>query len=187
MSTTATVLRAAALAAASTAVALPAFATAPFERIEIDEAESFEFPLCGIPTRVDATETGTLTIKPKGKDGLSHYAFQLTGSVVNTNLATGRSVRLVRDLNEKDVRVVRGEGDLITISGQSIVHENDYNSDGSLAFRTYGRQAWVLVLDTKGTETDADDEVVSEDYSDIVGRNDRSDVDFCAWYVAQTS
>ena len=183
---TSTVLRAAALASASIAIALPAVAAPPFERIEIDEAESFDFPLCGIPTSVDIVETGSLTIKPKGADGLAHYSFDVDGVVVNTNIATGRSVRLERHLLERDVRVVAGEGDLLTIRGQSLVHENDYNSDGSLAFRTYGRQPWTIVLDTKGTETDADDEVVFEDTGAVVGRNDRADADFCAWYVEQT-
>ena len=187
MSITATALRATALASASIAIALPAWGGPPFERVEIDESDAFEFPLCDIPTRVDFAESGTLTIKQKGPDGLAHYALDVTGAVTNTNLATGRSIRLERDLHEKDVRVVAGEGDRITISGHSIVHENDYNSDGSLAFRTYGRQAWVIVLDTQGTESDADDEVVAEEYGDILGRNDRSDVDFCAWYLAQTS
>ena len=183
---TSTVLRAAALASASIVIALPAAAAPPFERIEIDEVESFDFPLCGIPSSVNIVETGTLTIKPKGADGLAHYSVDVTGVVVNTNIATGRSVRLERHLLERDVRVVAGEGDLLTIRGHSVVHENDYNSDGSLAFRTYGRQPWTLVLDTKGTEAEGDDEVVSEDVGAVVGRNDREDVDFCAWYAEQT-
>ena len=106
--------------------------------------------------------------------------------VVNTNIATGRSVRLERHLLERDVRVVAGEGDLLTIRGHSVVHETDYNSDGSVAFRSYGRQPWTLVVDSKGTETGDDDEVVSEDFGAVVGRNDRAEADFCAWYAEQT-
>ena len=157
---TSTVLRAAALASATIAIVLPAAAAPPFERIEIDEVESFDFPLCAIPTSVDVVETGTLTIRPKGADGLAHYSLDVTGMVVNTNIATGRSVRLERHLLERDVRVVAGEGDLLTIRGHSVVHETDYNSDGSVAFRSYGRQPWTLVVDSKGTETGDDDEVV---------------------------
>lgn len=187
MSTTTTVLRAAALASASLAITLPAGAAVPFERIEIDEAATFEFPLCGIATMVEVVETGTLTIKPKGPDGLAHYSFDVVGAVTNTNIATGRSIHLERRLLEKDVRVVSGEGDLLTIRGQSVVHEDSYDNDGSLAFRTDGRMPWTIVLDTKGTETDADDEVVSEDLGSPVGRDELEDSGFCAWYAEQTA
>lgn len=181
------VCRTTVLAAASiVAVAAPTSA-APPERIQIDDSETFQFDLCGIPSSVDFVETGTLTIQAKGSDGLNHYTAHLEGNVVDTNLLTGKSVLLTRTLKDQDVRVVAGPGDLIFISGQTIVREDDYNEDGSLAFRTYGRQAWSLVVDTLGNDDDEDDVVVSEENGPLQGRNDRADADFCAWYADQTS
>ncbi len=174
------------VAAATLALASPASAGPP-DRIPIDNHEVLRFDLCGLPNLVDLRETGTLTIAPKGRDGLLHFQLRVSGSVTHTNLDTGRSVYLERELLEKDIKATQGAGDLIFIKGESIIHERDYGADRTLAFRTVGRVAYQLVVDSQGTETPDDDEVVSEEYAPLTGRNDRADVDFCVWYAAETS
>ena len=126
-----------------------------------------------------------MTIR-KGRDREIHVRVHLHGEVTNTNIETGRSVRLEMDAVTNDVRVVR-DGDLLTITSKTMLHERDYNADGSLAFFTTGQQSVEIVVDTLGTDDIEDDEVISEDFGDFHGRNDRADADFCGWYADQTS
>jgi len=153
----------------------------------MDDSESFEFPLCGILTDVEIEETGWLMLVKQGRASDVYARAHLHNEVVNTNIATGVSVRLVRDAVENDVRIVRGAGDLITITAKSPFRERDYNADGSLAFFTAGMVTWEVVIDTLGTDDLEDDVFVSEEWGGFVGRDGRADVDFCAWYTGQTS
>lgn len=159
----------------------------PVERWSFEESESFEFPLCGIATQVDLTESGTVQTVRRGRNGDLYVSAHVHGEVTNTNLATGRSVHLVRDGFDHDVRIVRGDDDLLTIRVLSVIHERDYNADGSLAFVTTGQLPITVVVDTKGTDDLEDDDVLAEEFGDFRGRNDRAAVDFCAWYTEQTA
>ncbi|MCY4724834.1 hypothetical protein NYO98_00970 [Nocardioides sp. STR2] len=164
----------------------PARSTPP-ERIPIDEVAEFDFPLCGIDTHVRLTEQGTLTVRSRGEDGIAYFAERLERDAYNTNLETGLTVHVSQRIRPRDQRVVDNGDGTLTIHWQATLTQTDYAPDGSVAFRTAGRQTGIIVVEDGGTPSDPDDdEVISEEYSDLYGHDGREGTDFCEWYAAVT-
>lgn len=157
--------------------------SSPPQHIAVDESETFTFPLCDINTLVELSEVGTLTIRDRGPAGIDYYADHVTRVSTNTNVATGKSVRLVQDYRGRDQRIVdNGDGTLIVVFRVTF-NETDYNPDGSVEFRSAGQDTVRVVIDHNGTPGDSeDDTVLSEDYLGFTGHDGRVGSDFCEWY-----
>jgi hypothetical protein len=176
--------------AAAFAFAVPttgASGVAP-ERFGVDNTEEFDLECDGVPAHIVGTEQGEGMIRHRGPDGMAYVTVHWEGNVWWTNPATGKSVHLEADFIDQDQRIVDNGDGTITLRYRGHFNEKDYNSDGSVAFRTQGVDTVLLVIDTNGTPSDVDDdEVVSEDYLGFTGHSGRDGVDFCAWYADQTS
>ena len=161
--------------------------SAPPERIAIDEVEEFDFPLCGIDTHVRLVEQGTLTVRSRGPAGILYFAERLERDAYNTNVETGLTVHISQRIRPRDQRIVDNGDGTLTIHWQATLTQTDLAPDGSVAFRTAGRQTGLIVVDDGGTPSDPDDdEVISEEYSDLYGHDGREGTDFCEWYAAVT-
>jgi hypothetical protein len=181
------------LAALSAAPLLLAALTAPAQasppqRTPIHEEEEFDFPLCGIDTHVRSVEDGTLTVRSRGPQGVVYFAERLERDAYNTNKATGLTVHVSQKFRPRDQRIVDNGDGTLTIHWQATFTQVDYAPDGSVAFRSAGRQTGLIVVNDGGTPSDPDDdEVITEEYSDLYGHDGREGTDFCEWYAAVTS
>ena len=165
----------------------PAGASAP-QRIEVDESETFTFPLCGIDTLVSLHDVGTLTIRDRGAAGIDYFAERLARVATNTNLATGRSVRVTQNFFGRDQRIVDNPDGTLTIIWRVTFNETVYRPDGSVAYRTAGQDTVRVVVDDGGTPGDPEDDVVlSEDYLGFTGHDGLEGTDFCEFYTAATA
>ena len=161
--------------------------SAPPERIAIDEVEELDIPLCGIDTHVRLVEQGTLTVRSRGPSGIAYFAERLERDAYNTNVETGLTVHVSQRFRPRDQRIVDNGDGTLTIHWQATFTQSDHAPDGSVAFRTAGRQTGIIVVDDGGTPSDPDDdEVISEEYSDLYGHDGREGADFCEWYAAVT-
>jgi len=161
--------------------------SAPPERTAIDEVEEFDFPLCGIDTHVRLVEQGILTVRSRGPAGSVYFAERLDRDAYNTNVGNGRTVQVSQSFRPRDQRIVDNGDGTLTIHWQATFTQVDHAPDGSVAFRSAGRQTGIIVVDDGGTPSDPDDdEVISEDYSDLYGHDGREGTDFCEWYAAVT-
>ena len=110
------------------------------------------------------------------------------GDVYWTNPGTGKAVHLNARFINQDQRVVDNGDGTITLTYRGHINETDYNSDGSVAFRTQGVDTLEYVIDINGTPSDPDDDVLlNEEYLGFTGHDGRDGVEFCAWYVEQTT
>lgn len=158
------------------------------ERFGIDETFEADLSCDGTPAHVSGTEQGEGMIRYRGEDGMPYFTVKWEGNVWWNNPATGKSIHLRANFIEQDQRIVDNGDGTITLRYRGHINETDYNSDGSVAFRTQGVDTLMLVIDLNGTTSNPDDDVVvSEDYLGFTGHNDREGVDFCAWYAEQTS
>ena len=160
---------------------------APPERMTVAEVEEFDFPLCGIDTHVRLVEEGILTVRSRGEAGIVYFAERLQRDAYNTNLETGLTVHISQRIRPRDQRIVDNGDGTLTIHWQATLTQIDYAPDGSVGFRSAGRQTGLIVVDDGGTPSDPDDDqVISEDYSDLYGHDGREGSDFCEWYAAVT-
>jgi hypothetical protein len=168
------------------APAAPAHADPP-QRIPIDADEEFDFPLCGIDSHVRSVEQGLLTVRSRGPEGIDYFAERLERDAYTTNKATGLTIHVSQKYRPRDQQIVDNGDGTLTIHWQATFNQVDRAPDGSVAFRSAGRQTGTIVVDDGGTPSDPDDdEVISEEYSDIYGHDGREGTDFCAWYAAVT-
>jgi hypothetical protein len=171
-----------------TVLSAPGAAAAAPERFGIDEEFELDLSCDGTPAHVYGTNVGTGKIRYRGKDGMPYFTLKYEGNVWWTNPDTGRSIRLRASFNEQDQRIVDNGDGTITLRWRGHFNETDYNSDGSVAFRTQGVDTVMLVIDLNGTVSDpGDDVVLSEDYLGFTGHDGRAGVDFCEWYTEQTA
>ena len=164
-----------------------ASAVAP-DRFSFDDSFEDVTSCDGTPAEIVGTEQGTGMIRYRGADGTAYFRVKWQGEVWWTNPDTGRSIHLTARFIDQDQRIVDNGDGTITIRYRGHINETDYNSDGSVAFRTRGVHTVTFVVDHNDTLSDPDDDVtISEDYLGFTGRNDRDGVDFCAWYAEQTA
>lgn len=178
------------MALASTFLLLAALATPvqadPPHRIPIDVVEEFDFPLCGIDTHVRNVESGTLTVRSRGPEGVVYFAERLQRDAYSTNVETGLTVHVSQMYRPRDQRIVDNGDGTWSIHWLATFNQVDRAPDGSVAFRSAGRQTGIFVVDYAGTPSDPDDDVlISEEYSDVYGHNSREGT-FCDWYAAVT-
>ncbi len=160
---------------------------APPERMVIEEVEEFDFPLCGIDTHVRLVEQGILTVRSRGPQGIVYFAERLERDAYNTNAETGLTVHISQRSRPRDQRIVDNGDGTLTIHWQATSTQTDYAPDGSVAFRSAGRQTGLIVVDDGGTPADPGDvQVISEEYSDLYGHDGREGTDFCEWYAGVT-
>jgi hypothetical protein len=146
------------------------------------------YSLCGVDTLTVFSDVGTLTIRDRGAAGIDYYVEDLAREAVNTNISTGKSVRLTQHYRGRDQHIVVNPDGTLTVVFRITFNETDYAPDGSVAFRTAGQDTVRVVIDTNGTPGDStDDDVVSEDYLGFTGHDGRAGTDFCEWYAAVTA
>jgi hypothetical protein len=120
---------------------------------------------------------GTLTIMPRGRDGLIYFANRLSLTETFTNVDNGKFVVSTVNGIQKDLRVTdNGDGTLtilIISTGNAVV----YNSDGEAIGRNPGQVRFELLVDHGGTPSDPSDdtEISFEVVKESTGRTD----DFC--------
>jgi hypothetical protein len=120
---------------------------------------------------------GTLTIMPRGREGLIYGANRLSITETFTNVDNGKFVVSTVNEIQKDLRVTdNGDGTLtilILSTGNAVV----YNSDGEAIGRNPGQVRFELLVDHGGTPSDPSDdtEISFEVVKESTGRTD----DFC--------
>jgi hypothetical protein len=148
-----------------------------------DQSSEVIDPFCGdLRVRITNDLEGMLLVKTQGPDGLVYFVETLRGTVVFTNLATGKTfTNDITLLNNKDLEVTdNGDGTLTLIEQTAGVVKN-YGPDGEFLFMSAGT-FWVeILLDHGGTPTDPeDDEFLSATIvKPFTGRDDTEGRDFC--------
>jgi hypothetical protein len=128
---------------------------------------------------------GTVTIMPRGRDGLIYFANRLSITETFTNVDNGKFVVSTANFIDKDLRVTdNGDGTLtilILSTGNAVV----YNSDGEAIGRNPGQVRFELLVDHGGTPSDPSDdtEISFELVKESTGRTD----DFCEVVVPALS
>lgn len=123
------------------------------------DAGSEPFTFCaGLDIVATHDFSGSLRIVQNGTDGLAYFTETIRGSIVWTNLATGRSFRLERAGVDKDAKVVDNGDGTLSIIALSTGTERYYDTNGRLLFTNNGQIRYEVLVDDNGTPTDYTDD-----------------------------
>jgi hypothetical protein len=146
-------------------------------------------------TVVNAQDSGTvrvnITITQRGSSPFPYFTESDHGTVVTTNLDTGRTLTQIFTNNFHDLKITDNGDGTITILNKGAGGTRWYDDEGNLVRRDPGG-VWVAFdLDYNGTPGDPDDDVFIEGSFRIVkpstGNSDFSDSDFCEDLLTFTS
>lgn len=169
----------------ATLVALPAIgaaSAAPPEREHWHDAGSVVEDACGLTLRRDHDFSGSFLIVRRGKEGLQYFSNAFNGSVVWTNLATGKSFELRRAGVEKDATVVDNGDGTLSIVVLATGTSRFYDANGRMVFSDNGRLRFELRIDHNGTPDDYTDDGEAEFVGIVTesnGTNGTAGRDFC--------
>lgn len=169
----------------ATLIALPAtlVSAAPPEIEHWHDAGTQPFTFCaGLDIEATHDFSGSLRIVRKGKSGLPYFTETVRGSIVWTNLATGRSFRLERAGVDKDAKIVDNGDGTLSIIVLATGTERYYDTNGRLLFTNNGQTRFEVLVDHNGTPddyTDDGDGVFVGVIKPSTGTNGTADRDFC--------
>lgn len=173
---------AAGLAAASIALAGPAWAQ-PLDRGTFhDEFTDVEHAFCDVPgltVQIDQVVDGRFLLNPHGPDGLAYGHENLHITRVFTNVETGATISEVEETIFKDLRVTDNGDGTLTILVLGTGNLVTYGPDGKAIARNPGQVRFELLIDNGGTPSDPSDDEFLEFLGVVKGSTGRTD-DFCA-------
>ncbi len=127
--------------------------------------------------------SGTTRIVNRGKSGLPYFNETFRGSIVWTNLDTGRSFRMEQAGVDKDAKVVDNGNGTSTIIALGTGTQRFYDNNGRLVYSNNGQVRFELLVDNNGTPQDFTDDGDAQ-FIGIVkpstGTNGNVGRDFCA-------
>lgn len=145
------------------------------ERFDTPEEEWC--PQVEFPVWVEEDASGTFRLLSHGDSPLyGASTFHSEGTF--TNLDNGETFSFSSDGQDKDVHVTDLGGGLISIDGQATFRTSYSGPDGKL-FLDAGRVSFTVVIDTKGTPTDEDDVLVSDEFGGATGHFETEGRNFC--------
>jgi len=129
-----------------------------------DGVTEFDFVVddfCGdMSVRVWGEFRGWSGLVDRGNDDLDYYRDRFHGFHNYTNLATGKTVKVVSTGPTRDVHV-RDNGDgTLTIVWKFSGHEVMYGPDGRRLGQWSGTTKWKVIADHAGTPGDSEDDVL---------------------------
>lgn len=161
----------------------PAQAQPPERERFHDVASEVVDEFCGdLTVRIDDDVRGTFMINSRGRDQLAYYSEQVHGTQSFTNLANDKTLTVVFNVNDKDLKVTDNGDGTLTILVLATGSEKWYGPDGRLLFRNPGQVRYAFLVDHGGTPTDPADDEFLESLGIVkgsTGRNDTADRDFC--------
>ncbi|MGV8896177.1 MAG: hypothetical protein ACOH10_01470 [Rhodoglobus sp.] len=117
------------------------------------------FTFCpGLNIQENFNFSGTTRIVSRGKSGLPYFNETFRGSIVWTNLDTGRSFRMEQAGVDKDAKVVDNGNGTSTIIALATGTQRFYDNNGRLAFSNNGQIRVELLVDNNGTPSDYTDD-----------------------------
>jgi hypothetical protein len=135
-------------------------------------------PQVEFPVWFEEDASGTFRLLSHGDSPLyGASTFNTEGSF--TNLDNGQSYSFTAHGQEKDSLVTDLGGGLLSIEVQSTGVDTWYGPDGKKLLMDAGRLTFTVVIDTKGTPTDEDDEEVSFEFGGTTGNWQTTGRDFC--------
>ncbi|HZC74009.1 MAG TPA: hypothetical protein VE442_25200 [Jatrophihabitans sp.] len=139
---------------------------------------------CGdLTVRLDIDVTGTVLANLRGPNHPYPYFVETDrGTISYTNLATDKAFTSVFDTVSKDQTITDNGDGTITLISLSTGNQVWYGPDGTALLREPGQIRVELLIDTNGTPSDPDDDVVVADLGLVkgsTGRNDTAGRDFC--------
>ncbi len=140
----------------------------------------------GLTVHRDVTVDGRFRIGSRGPDQLPYYRENVSTVLVDTNLATGRSVRTVERVLDKDHRVTDNGDGTSTILVLATGNSTTYDGSGKAIARNPGQVRFRILIDNGGTPQDPADDEFLEFLGLVKGSTGRSD-DFCAAAVPALS
>jgi hypothetical protein len=171
------------IAASGFLAATPALAgTADRGTYSEDYTDSFDG--CGTPVGISGTVTGHFVDQVRGSNPVPFYHDHFIDTTTFTNLDTGRSFSTVNRASHIDTEHVQVTGTIVRDSGQDSGTFSVYDSSGRLYRRQSGLQRATFVVDTMGTDDEADDVLLDAEFSTY---GHHPDADFCADVQALTS
>lgn len=177
-------------AAVTVPLAVAPAAAQPIEKEKFVIDEHFEFDCEGVLFEGHASGRGTVMFVRRGPSGLPHFQGNIHESIVFTNTETGLTYTRVRNVNDRDFRVVDNGDDTLTLIVQLAGMNHWYDADGKLLFIDSGTELFELVVDNNGTPDDPFDDGEAEfvqQLRDLTGRMDTWDRDFCADAIEVTT
>lgn len=145
---------------------------------EFDTPEQEWCPQVEFPVWVEEDASGTFRLLSHGDSPLyGASTFRVEGSF--TNLDNDQSYSFTSHGQEKDSLVTDLGGGLLSIEVQATGVTTWYGPDGKKLLIDAGRVWFTVVIDTKGTPTDEDDEEVSFEFGGDTGISQTAGRDFC--------
>jgi hypothetical protein len=135
-------------------------------------------PQVEFPVWFEEDASGTFRLLSHGDSPL-HGASTFNSEGSFTNLDNGQSYSFTSHGQEKDSLVTDLGGGLLSIEVQSTGVDTWYGPEGKKLLLDAGRLTFTVVIDTKGTPTDEDDEEVSFEFGGTTGNWQTTDRDFC--------
>ncbi len=133
----------------------------------------------GLTIDRDVVVDGRFRIGSRGPNRLPYYMEHVSSVLVDTNPATGRSVRTVERVLDKDHRVTDNGDGTSTILVLATGNSTTYDDSGKAIARNPGQVRFRILIDNGGTPQDPADDEFLEFLGLVKGSTGRSD-DFCA-------
>jgi hypothetical protein len=166
---------------AATAVVLVGVASGkPIDRGPFhDEGTFVDDDFCGVGLTVegDFVVDGRFKVVTHGRDQLLYFMEHVSATTMLTNPDTDRSVTVVSNVLNKDLKVTDNGDGTLTVLLMATGNDVIYGADGKAIGRNPGQIRIEFLIDHAGTPDDPfDDEVISEEV--VKGSTGRTD-DFC--------
>jgi hypothetical protein len=161
----------------------------PLDHGRFGYQESIVVDWCGAdaPFRNDFDVTGTFIGRVTGQDGNGGFRYSQTahGEAIWTNLATGRTLTIVWNAHDQDLRVTDNGDGTGTVLWQESGNVNYFGPDGKFVSNAPGAFRVESLIDFNGTPGDpSDDTVISETLVRNVGH--APDASECEMYRGLT-
>ncbi len=170
----------------ATLVSLPAalVSAAPPVIEHWHDAGTQPFTFCaGLNMQAAHDFSGSLRIVKEGKSGVPYFTETFRGSIVWTNLDTGRTFRSERAGADKDAKIVDNGDGTLSIIVMATGTDRYYDTNGRLLFSNNGQIRYEVLVDHNGTPNDyTDDEegVFVGIVKPSTGTNGTDGREFCA-------
>ncbi len=177
------------VAVAASVLSGPAASAKPVFQDHFTDVGTSPVDFCdGITAQEDFDVRGSLLVNLRGSSPHPYVRSSTRGTIVTTNLGTGRTVTEKFTANSRDLSIVENGDGTITITAFGSGGSRYYDSEGSFVARDPGMTGFRFDLDYGGTPLDPeDDEEVPGSFEIVRPSTGNSEVDFCALLAEHTS